>query len=806
MAVGKPQIQGPDAEDIAARQVVEERIAARNAAALERDPNAVQFRNNETYSTHVAYPVEGNRSISAIKFETSELGGVTSHQMNINIGRTPTPNTMEALNQSAMAAGLAPGKINEHGIYTLTTRADGKPIVQSDFNRMTRAMADPVAFGNNERVAQLLTPQEGQTLLTHEINRTGSTSGLVDYTRTPSSSNPNVAYVDAKIDPSVSRTISEISEDGTMASRAAQGTVTHVTSTVTVTPGADANAIRDTLNQRGIQAEVRTSGADVLALDNRIDPKAREQFLASLRERNIQATLNQAGTELRFPSHTAAESAHKILEDAKIPSAIGGGPLRTSVVAQAPIGETAMALEGSHINPGAARDIAARSEAAHPGQMQINRDVEAYGRTRPQTVAETKPAPVTAAETPPATAPAPAEPAVARPTPNAEPRVPVTANENALGPNVQTLRPAAAAAPAAAAEQEAARVARAASTARAGATAARSGGHGVLGMAVVGVVTAGTVLASGGGVAHAAEAGGTAMAEGALPGVTTGFDNLQQGNFVDRMLNGANTATAGVATAATLVTVGAGAASLTGVAAPVAVPTAAVAGVVTAGATVANLAVGVVHDITYLAGMSEQGGLIMGPSDKPFVETQAMTDAKTAMAADKVNQDLINSPASARAAELMDSKTPLPDPKMEAMRQQLLQAERDIPNASPIGEMGQPFSPRQNAQLAYNSQLATFIHTVNGDAPPAPAVAPAPGPGQPTGEAVASATPQPNAQQPTASAAPPLPPGVTEEQAARARAALSNTTVTGGTSHDEAPPQQMAQNQPQKQQQQGGRA
>ena len=128
------------------------------------------------------------------------------------------------------------------------------------------------------------------------------------------------------------------------------------------------------------------------------------------------------------------------------------------------------------------------------------------------------------------------------------------------------------------------------------------------------MIEVGLSAANDGSAGNVAKAGLHGLANGALPGVTEGFKNITENNkhqnWIDQTLNAVSTATQGVATGALVVAGGAT------VAAPVTGGTSlAVAGgsMVVAGVSgLANLGLGVVHDVTYVTGVSKQGGLITG--------------------------------------------------------------------------------------------------------------------------------------------------------------------------------------------------
>jgi hypothetical protein len=109
-------------------------------------------------------------------------------------------------------------------------------------------------------------------------------------------------------------------------------------------------------------------------------------------------------------------------------------------------------------------------------------------------------------------------------------------------------------------------------------------------------------------------AGGRGLANAALPGVTDGFKNItennQHQNWVDQTLNAGTTATQGVAVGSLAVAGG------SAVAAPVtggASLTVTAGSLVVAGVSgVANLGIGLLHDATYLAHVSKQGGVVTG--------------------------------------------------------------------------------------------------------------------------------------------------------------------------------------------------
>ncbi|MDR0779722.1 MAG: hypothetical protein LBF16_03380 [Pseudomonadales bacterium] len=111
-----------------------------------------------------------------------------------------------------------------------------------------------------------------------------------------------------------------------------------------------------------------------------------------------------------------------------------------------------------------------------------------------------------------------------------------------------------------------------------------------------------------------AQAGLHGLANSALPGVADGFKNITENNshqnWIDQTLNAGTTLTQGIAVGSLVVAGGSavvapvtGGASLT-----VTVGSLAVAGA----AGIANLGVGLVHDVTYVTHVSKQGGLITG--------------------------------------------------------------------------------------------------------------------------------------------------------------------------------------------------
>ncbi|MDX2094439.1 MAG: zeta toxin family protein [Alphaproteobacteria bacterium] len=133
-------------------------------------------------------------------------------------------------------------------------------------------------------------------------------------------------------------------------------------------------------------------------------------------------------------------------------------------------------------------------------------------------------------------------------------------------------------------------------------------------LAIGPVYEAGLAAANDGNASDITKAGLQGLANSALPGVTNGFKNItennQHQNWLDQTLNAGTTATQGTAVGALAV---AGSSAL---AAPV---TGGTSLTVTAGslvvagvAGVANLGIGVAHDLTYWTGLSKQGGLITG--------------------------------------------------------------------------------------------------------------------------------------------------------------------------------------------------
>lgn len=120
--------------------------------------------------------------------------------------------------------------------------------------------------------------------------------------------------------------------------------------------------------------------------------------------------------------------------------------------------------------------------------------------------------------------------------------------------------------------------------------------------------------ANDGSMKDIARAGGRGLANAALPGVTDGFKNItennQHQNWVDQTLNAGTTATQGVAVGSLAVAGGsAAAAPVTGGASL----TVTAGSLVVAGVSgVANLGIGLVHDATYVTGISKQGGVVTG--------------------------------------------------------------------------------------------------------------------------------------------------------------------------------------------------
>jgi hypothetical protein len=121
-------------------------------------------------------------------------------------------------------------------------------------------------------------------------------------------------------------------------------------------------------------------------------------------------------------------------------------------------------------------------------------------------------------------------------------------------------------------------------------------------------------VANDGNASDITKAGLHGLANAALPGVTSGFKNItennQHQNRLDQILNAGTTATQGVAVSALAVAGGsAAAAPVTGGASL----TVTAGSMVVAGVSgVANLGIGVAHDVTYWTGLSKQGGLITG--------------------------------------------------------------------------------------------------------------------------------------------------------------------------------------------------
>ncbi len=139
-------------------------------------------------------------------------------------------------------------------------------------------------------------------------------------------------------------------------------------------------------------------------------------------------------------------------------------------------------------------------------------------------------------------------------------------------------------------------------------------GGSVAQLALGGVFEAGLSAANDGKAGDVTKAGLHGLANGVLPGITEGFSNITQNNkhqnWIDQTLNAGTTATQGVAVSALAVAGGAT------VAAPVTGGTSlavAAGSMVVAGVSgLANLGIGVVHDVTYVTGASKQGGLITG--------------------------------------------------------------------------------------------------------------------------------------------------------------------------------------------------
>lgn len=143
-------------------------------------------------------------------------------------------------------------------------------------------------------------------------------------------------------------------------------------------------------------------------------------------------------------------------------------------------------------------------------------------------------------------------------------------------------------------------------------------GAGSLQLGLGGVLGGALAAANGGDGKEIVVASLKGLADGALPGVTNGFGNItennKQQNWVDQALNAGTTATQGATIGALAVAGTAAATTLatSGTSSLVTVPTAAGFFVVAGVSGVANLAIGVTHDVAYVTGLSKQGGLITG--------------------------------------------------------------------------------------------------------------------------------------------------------------------------------------------------
>ena len=134
-------------------------------------------------------------------------------------------------------------------------------------------------------------------------------------------------------------------------------------------------------------------------------------------------------------------------------------------------------------------------------------------------------------------------------------------------------------------------------------------GAGIGQVVIVPLAQAATVALNDGTKGEVATAFGKGLAEVAVPGVTSGFKTFTESNAnqngVDRWLNGLSTATGSTFTVSSGAALAATAGVVTAPADAVLIPTAAASGL-------ANLGVGVVHDVTYWTGASKQGGLVTG--------------------------------------------------------------------------------------------------------------------------------------------------------------------------------------------------
>lgn len=123
----------------------------------------------------------------------------------------------------------------------------------------------------------------------------------------------------------------------------------------------------------------------------------------------------------------------------------------------------------------------------------------------------------------------------------------------------------------------------------------------------------------------------------------------------------------------------------------------------------------------YVAG-TEIGQRAHDLMTQPGVRDEQSAQRVDRIAQDRENQALMNSPQAERALRMLDNPRAALPPELARQREEIQTAERAMQAASPIAQPGQQFSPRQEAEMAFNGRVASFVRTVNGDQLPNRAV------------------------------------------------------------------------------------